>query len=558
MSETESSAPSNFLEEIIVKDLESGKHTEIQTRFPPEPNGYLHIGHAKAITISFELARKFGGKCNLRFDDTNPVAEDSSFVDGMKEDIAWLGFQWDGEYFASDYFEQLYQWAEKLINKGLAYVDDSTRDEIREQRGKPTSPGTNSPFRDRSPEENLDLLSRMRKGEFEEGSKVLRAKIDMASPNMHLRDPIMYRILDAHHHRTGNDWHIYPTYDWAHGQSDSIENITHSLCSLEFVVHRPLYDWFVEKLEIFPSKQYEFARLNLNYTIMSKRNLRLLVEDKHVSGWDDPRMPTLRGFRRRGYTPESLRSFVIKAGVTTTNSVHDMSLLESVIRDELNKTSDRVMVVLDPLKVIITNWEEGKVEDMPVENNPELPERGSRIMPFSRELFIEKADFLEDAPKKFFRLAPGREVRLKGGFIIKCEDFVKDPETGEVTELHCTYDPETRSGADTSGRKVKGTIHWVSAEQAIDVEVRQYDRLFTVEDPMGQAEKEEKSFLDYMNPGSLEVITGKAEPSLKTMKAGERVQFMRKGYYSVDPDTTEENLVFNRTVGLRDSWKKKK
>lgn len=557
MSETESNAPANFIEEIIVKDLESGKHTEIQTRFPPEPNGYLHIGHAKAITINFELARKFGGKCNLRFDDTNPVAEDSSYVDGIKEDITWLGFKWDGEYYASDYFETLYQWAVKLINKGLAYVDDSSRDEIREQRGVPTSPGTNSPYRDRSPEENLDLLARMRAGEFAEGSKVLRAKIDMESPNMHLRDPIMYRILKAHHHRTGDKWCIYPTYDWAHGQSDSVENVTHSLCSLEFVVHRPLYDWFVENLEIFPSKQYEFARLNLNYTIMSKRNLRLLVNEKHVTGWDDPRMPTLRGFRRRGYTPESLRNFVIKAGVTTTNSVHDMSLLESVIRDELNKTSDRVMVVLDPLKVVITNWEAGKVEDMTVENNPELPERGDRTMPFSRELFIEKADFLEDAPKKFFRLAPGREVRLKGGFVIKCEDFVKDPETGEVTELHCTYDPDTRSGADVSGRKVKGTIHWVSAGQALDVEVRQYDRLFTVEDPMGQAGKEEKTFLDYLNPASLEVITAKAEPSLKSLKVGDRVQFMRKGYYTVDPDTTDENLVFNRTVGLRDSWKKK-
>jgi glutaminyl-tRNA synthetase len=557
MSETETNAPLNFLEEIIAQDLEAGKHTEIQTRFPPEPNGYLHIGHAKAITINFELARKFGGKCNLRFDDTNPVKEDSSYVDGIKEDITWLGFKWDGEYYASDYFETLYQWAVKLVNKGLAYVDDSTRDEIREQRGVPTSPGTNSPFRDRSPEENLDLLGRMRAGEFEEGSKVLRAKVDMTSPNMHLRDPIMYRILKAHHHRTGDEWCIYPTYDWAHGQSDSVENVTHSLCSLEFVVHRPLYDWFVENLEIFPSKQYEFARLNLNYTIMSKRNLLLLVKDNHVNGWDDPRMPTLRGFRRRGYTPESLRNFVIKAGVTTTNSVHDMSLLESVIRDELNKTSDRVMVVLDPLKVVITNWPEGKVEDMTVENNPELPERGDRTMPFSRELFIEKDDFLEDAPKKFFRLAPGREVRLKGAFVIKCEDFVKDPETGEVTELHCTYDPDTRSGADVSGRKVKGTIHWVSAEQALDIEVRQYDRLFTVEDPMGQADKEEKTFLDYLNPASLEVIIAKAEPSLKALNAEDRVQFMRKGYYSVDPDTTDENLVFNRTVGLRDSWKKK-
>ncbi|MEM0999617.1 MAG: glutamine--tRNA ligase/YqeY domain fusion protein [Bacteroidota bacterium] len=557
MSDTEAKASLNFIEEIIVKDLEAGKITDIQTRFPPEPNGYLHIGHAKAITVNFELAKKYGGKCNLRFDDTNPVKEDTSFVEGMREDIQWLGFQWDEEHFASDYFEQLYEWAVQLIRAGKAYVDDSTQEEIRAQRGVPTRPGTESPYRNRSVEENLDLFARMRAGEFDEGTHVVRAKIDMASPNMHLRDPIMYRILHAHHHRTGDKWHIYPTYDWAHGQSDSIENVTHSLCSLEFVVHRPLYDWFIEQLGIFPSHQYEFARLNLNYTVMSKRKFVQLIEGGYVNGWDDPRMPTLRGFRRRGYTASAIREFVIKAGVTTTNSVHDMSLLESVIRNELNKSSDRVMTVLDPLKVVITNWDADKVEEMEVENNPELPERGSRKMPFSRVLYIERADFLEDAPKKFFRLAPGREVRCKGAYAIKCEDFIKD-ESGKVVELHCTYDPATRSGADTSGRKIKGTIHWVSAEHALDVEVREYDRLFTVEDPDGEAGKaEDKTFLDYLNPDSLRVITAKAEPSLKRLQVGDRVQFMRKGYYVVDPDTAEGKLVFNRTVGLRDSWKKK-
>ncbi|MEM6271233.1 MAG: glutamine--tRNA ligase/YqeY domain fusion protein [Bacteroidota bacterium] len=557
MSDTEAKASLNFIEEIIVKDLEAGKITDIQTRFPPEPNGYLHIGHAKAITVNFELAKKYGGKCNLRFDDTNPVKEDTSFVEGMREDIQWLGFQWDEEHFASDYFEQLYEWAVQLIRAGKAYVDDSTQEEIRAQRGVPTRPGTESPYRNRSVEENLDLFARMRAGEFDEGTHVVRAKIDMASPNMHLRDPIMYRILHAHHHRTGDKWHIYPTYDWAHGQSDSIENVTHSLCSLEFVVHRPLYDWFIEQLGIFPSHQYEFARLNLNYTVMSKRKFVQLIEGGYVNGWDDPRMPTLRGFRRRGYTASAIREFVIKAGVTTTNSVHDMSLLESVIRNELNKSSDRVMTVLDPLKVVITNWDADKVEEMEVENNPELPERGSRKMPFSRVLYIERADFLEDAPRKFFRLAPGREVRCKGAYAIKCEDFIKD-ESGKVVELHCTYDPATRSGADTSGRKIKGTIHWVSAEHALDVEVREYDRLFTVEDPDGEAGKaEDKTFLDYLNPDSLRVITAKAEPSLKRLQVGDRVQFMRKGYYVVDPDTAEGKLVFNRTVGLRDSWKKK-
>lgn len=560
MSENHEPTPNNFIEEIVLNDLESGKHQQVHFRFPPEPNGFLHIGHAKAICLNFGLAEKFGGKCNLRFDDTNPVAEDTRFVEGIRGDIEWLGFEWgEKELYASDYFQQLYDWAVQLIKAGKAYVDDSTAEEIAQQKGTPTRPGTGNAFRDRSVEENLDLFERMKKGEFEEGARVLRAKIDLSSPNMHLRDPLMYRIIKKAHHRTGTEWSIYPMYDWAHGQSDSIEGITHSLCTLEFEVHRPLYDWFTENLGIFAPRQYEFSRLNINYTVMSKRRLKRLVEEGYVNGWDDPRMLTIAGLRRRGYTPLSLRNLAEKVGVTRQNSIIDMSLLEFCIREDLNKTAPRVMAVLDPLKVVITNWPEGKVEQMEVINNPEDPEAGSRTMPFTRELFIERSDFLEDAPKKYFRLAPGREVRFKGGFIVQCDDFVKDPETGEVTELHCTYDPNSRSGQDTSGKKVKGTIHWVSAEHALDVEVRLYDRLFSEEDPMKDANKEgdeQKSFLDYLNPNSLEVLaTVKAEPSLATAKAGERFQFMRKGYFVVDQDSTADKLVFNRTVTLRDGWK---
>jgi len=562
MSDSENTAPSSFLEEIIANDLESGKHKTVQLRFPPEPNGYLHIGHAKSICLNFGLAQKFGGKCNLRFDDTNPVKENVEFVNSIQSDIQWLGFQWEGDVlFSSDYFQQLYDWAVELIKGGYAYVDDSTAEEIAKQKGTPTRPGTPSPFRDRSIEENLSLFEAMKNGEFKPGDKVLRAKIDLASPNMHLRDPLLYRIIDHPHHRTGDKWKVYPMYDWAHGQSDSIESITHSLCTLEFEVHRPLYDWFIESLGIYAPRQYEFSRFNLNYCVMSKRKLRLLVEEGHVDGWDDPRMITVAGLRRRGYTAASIRNLMERIGVTRVDSITDMSQLEFSIRDDLNKTAPRVMAVLDPLKVVVTNWPENKVEEMEVINNPEDPEGGSRTMPFSRELYIERADFLEDAPKKYFRLSPGREVRFKGAFILKCEDFVKD-ENGEVVELHCTYDPETRSGQDTSGKKVKGTIHWVSAAEALDVEVRIYDRLFTVENPDQDAKKEGDEyhdFLHYLNPNSLEVLpVVKAEPSLAQAKAGDRFQFMRKGYFVVDPDSTEGKLVFNRTVAMRDSWSKKK
>lgn len=546
----------NFLEEIIEEDLRSGKYKSIITRFPPEPNGFLHIGHLKAICINFGLAERYQGKCNLRFDDTNPVAEDPAFVDGMKHDISWLGFKWNAEYNASDYFQQLYDWAEQLILAGKAYVDHSTQEEIHEQRGVPSKPGTPSPYSTRTPDENLDLFRRMKAGEFEEGTCILRAKIDMSSPNMQLRDPVMYRILKRHHHKTGDAWNIYPTYDYAHGQSDSIENITHSLCSLEFEVHRPVYDWFIEQLGIYPSHQFEFSRLNINYLVMSKRKLKRLVLENYVSGWDDPRMPTICGLRRRGYTPAALRNFIDKVGVTRQESVIDLSLLEFCIREDLNKTSPRVMAVMEPLLINITNYPDGQVEDMEVENNPEAPETGTRLMPFSKSLYIEQEDFLEEPPKGFFRLGPGLEVRLKGAYIIKCDEVVRDDD-GKVVSLNCSYDPSSRSGNDTSGKKVKGTIHWVSAAHAIDVEARLYDRLFAMEDPEAEAEMREADFVTLMNPDSLHVVKGvKAEPSLANLKAGDRVQFMRKAYFVVDEDSKPGHLVFNRTVTLKDAWAK--
>lgn len=552
----ETETPLNFIEEIIKNDLENGKHQEIVTRFPPEPNGFLHIGHAKAICLNFGLGERFGGKTNLRFDDTNPVAEDTTFVEGIMEDIAWLGYQWQGEpRYASDYFDELYEYAVQLIKEGKAYVDDSTSEEIRQMKGTPTEPGTISPYASRSVEENLDLFERMKNGEFEEGSRVLRARIDMASPNMHLRDPLMYRIIKHPHHRTGTKWSIYPMYDWAHGQSDAIEGITHSLCSLEFQVHRPLYDWFLDQLPPFEPRpvQTEFARLNLSYTVMSKRKLRWLVETGVVNGWDDPRMPTLAGLRRRGYTPESIRNFANGVGVAKRNNVQEIGLLEFSIRDHLNKIAPRVMAVLDPVKLVITNYPEGQVEWLPLENNPEDPDAGSREIPFSRELYIEREDFMEDAPKKFFRMTPGRNVRLKGAYILNCVDFDKDAE-GNVTEIRCTYFPETKSGSDNSGIKAKGVLHFVSAAHAHRAEVRLYDRLFNDPDPDGHKDKE---FKEFINPDSLKVLKDvPVEPSLKSAKPGDRFQFMRLGYFTVDPDTTEHNLVFNRTVTLKDSWAK--
>ena len=547
----------NFIEQIVEEDIENGKNQgKVLTRFPPEPNGYLHIGHAKSICLNFGLAQEYGGMTNLRFDDTNPVAEDASYVAAIKEDVRWLGFDWeDREYYASDYFDQLYDFAVKLIQKGKAYVDDTPVDEIRRMRGVPTQPGEESAYRSRSVDENLDLFARMKAGEFPEGSRVLRASIDMASPNMHLRDPIMYRILHQSHHRTGDQWHIYPTYDWAHGQSDAIEGITHSICTLEFEVHRPLYDWFVDQLGGFdpPPRQIEFARLNLNYTVTSKRKLLDLVQQKLVDGWDDPRMPTISGLRRRGYTPASLRNFAERVGVAKRDNVIDVSLLEFCIREDLNKTAPRVMAVLDPVKLTITNYPANTSEMLTIENNPEDPEGGERQVPFSRELYIERDDFMEDPPKKFFRLGPGREVRLKGAYIVQCEDFIKD-ERGEVVEILATYDRDTKSGSDTTGKKVKGTIHWVSAEQAVEAEVRVYDRLFADPDPTGHEDRDYKEFL---NPDSKRVIeTAYVEPSLKAAQAGDRFQFMRKGYYCLDPDTTEDRLVVNQTVTLRDSWAK--
>jgi glutaminyl-tRNA synthetase len=543
----------NFLEEIVAEDVANKKHGgRVLTRFPPEPNGYLHIGHSKSICLNFGLAKQFGGKTNLRFDDTNPVTEDTEYVDSIKEDIRWLGFEWANEFFASDYFEQLYEFAVTLIKKGLAYVDDSSAEGIAATKGTPTEAGKESPYRNRSIEENLDLFARMRKGEFKDGEKVLRAKVDMASPNMQLRDPLMYRIKHVQHHRTGNKWCIYPMYDFAHGQSDSIEQITHSICTLEFEVHRPLYEWFIEKLEIFPSHQYEFARLNLNYTVMSKRKLLQLVNEKHVNGWDDPRMPTISGFRRRGYTPESIRNFCDLVGVARRENIIDVGLLEHCIREDLNKRANRAMVVTDPLKVIITNYLEGQTEMLPAENNTEMENSGTREIPFSREIWIEQEDFKENPEKKFHRLGPSLMVRLKNAYIIKCESFKKD-DNGNMTEIYCTYFPESKSGHDKSGIQVKGVIHWVDVQNAVPCEVRLYDRLFKVEDPSS----EEGDFKDYINPHSLDIIPNAlAEPSLKKSKPGDKFQFMRKGYFCVDKDSTADKIIFNRTVTLKDSWAK--
>jgi glutaminyl-tRNA synthetase len=547
----------NFIEQIVEEDLASGKNGgRIHTRFPPEPNGYLHIGHAKSICLNFGLADKYGGQTNLRFDDTNPVTEDTEYVDSIKNDVRWLGFEWDNEFYASDYFDQIYQFAETLIQKGLAYVDDSTADEIAAQKGTPTEPGRPSPFRDRLVDENLDLFRRMKAGEFPDGAKVLRAKVDLASPNMQLRDPIIYRIKHAHHHRTGDTWCIYPMYDFAHGQSDAIEHITHSLCTLEFEVHRPLYEWFIDKLEIFPSRQIEFARLNLTYTVMSKRKLKLLVEEGHVTGWDDPRMPTIAGIRRRGYTPASLREFADRIGIAKRDNLIDVGLLEFCLREELNKTTHRVMAVLDekPLKLVLTNYEVGREEIMSIENNPEDPSSGERQVPFSREVYIERDDFMEVPPKKFFRLFPGGMVRLKGAYIIKCDEVVKD-NAGEIIELRCSYIPESRSGSDTSGINVKGTIHWVSVPHAVEAEVRLYDRLFSVENPAA----DERDFKDLLNPNSLEIVRAFVEPALvEAAQSGTQTnfQFMRKGYFILDPDSTTDRPVFNRTVTLKDAWAK--
>lgn len=548
--------PSHFIQEIIEEDLRQGLHQgRVLTRFPPEPNGYLHLGHAKSICLNFGLARQYGGQTNLRFDDTNPVTEDTEYVDSIKNDIRWLGFDWAEERYASDYFEALYEMARQLIGQGLAYVDDSSSEEIAAQKGTPTEPGTESPFRNRSVAENLELFAQMRAGEFPDGSRVLRARIDMASPNMHFRDPVLYRIKHAPHHRTGSAWVIYPMYDFAHGQSDALEHITHSLCTLEFVPHRPLYDWFIEKLSLFPSHQYEFARLSLTYTVMSKRKLLKLVQEGHVQGWDDPRMPTLAGVRRRGYTPAALRDFCDRIGVARRENLIDLGLLEFCVREDLNKTATRVMAVVDdePLKLVLTNYPEGQTELLAIENNPEAPDTGHRQVRFGRELYIEREDFMENPPKKYFRLSPGQLVRLKGAYIIRCDEVVRDA-NGRIAELRCSYLPESRSGADTTGLKVQGTIHWVHVPDALPVEVRLYDRLFAVEDPAGQ----EGAFQDYLNPDSLQVVRGWAEPSLAAARPGEPYQFLRKGYFTPDPDSSPERLVFNRTVTLRDNWAKAK
>lgn len=542
----------NFIEEIITKDLESGKYDSILTRFPPEPNGYLHIGHAKSICLNFGLAKKYGGKTNIRFDDTNPTKEDVEYVDAIKEDIKWLGFEWANEFYASDYFEQLYIWAQELIKKGLAYVDDQTQEEIRLNRGTVSTPGKNSPWRDRSVEENLKLFEEMRQGKYKEGEKVLRAKIDMSHPNMLFRDPLMYRINYSHHHRTGNKWCIYPMYDYAHGESDSIEHITHSICTLEFDVHRPLYDWFIEKLGIFPSHQYEFARLNLTYTVMSKRKLLELVKNGYVTGWDDPRMPTICGIRRRGYTPESIRMFAEKVGVAKRDNTIDLSLMEWCVRDDLNKRANRYMGVLNPVKVVITNWEQGKVEYFEGALNPADPDGAKRSIPFTGGLYIEREDFLEEPPKKYFRLKPGGEVRLKYSYIIKCEEIIKDA-SGEITEIRCTYDPSTRPGTG-EWRSVKGTIHWVSVEHCKPVEVRLVDKLFT--EPYMDQIPEGKDYKDYLNPDSMVVKTAYTEPALANDKSGIAVQFERVGYFVKDKDSTEEKPVYNRTTGLKDTFKR--
>ena len=542
----------NFIEEIVENYIaETGN--AIQTRFPPEPNGYLHIGHAKSICLNFGLAKRYGGKCNLRFDDTNPVKEDTEYVDSIKEDIKWLGWEWAEERYASDYFDQLYEWAKQLIIKGKAYVDDQTQEEIRAGRGTVTVPGTESPWRNRSVEENLDLFERMKNGEFPDGAKVLRAKIDMAHPNMLFRDPILYRIIHAHHHRTGDKWCIYPMYDYAHGQSDSIERITHSICTLEFDVHRPLYDWFINELEIFPSHQYEFARLNLTYTVMSKRKLLQLVKEGIVRGWDDPRMPTICALRRKGYTPAAVRAFAEKVGVAKRDNVIDLSLMEFCLREDLNKIAERRMAVVDPIKVVITNYPEDKTEYFTAINNPEDESAGTRQVPFSREIYIERGDFMENPPKKYYRLAPGTEVRLRYSYLIKCEEVIKDAE-GNIVELHCSYDPESGQGSSSDGRRVKGVIHWVSAAHAVEAEVRLYDNLFAKENP--DDVEEGKTFLDYLNPESMVVKTAFVEPSLAEAKVGDKFQFERVGYFCADYDHTTEKPVFNRTVGLRDSWSK--
>jgi len=556
MKMNDTGSPSNFIRNIIEEDLKTGRYEgRVHTRFPPEPNGYLHIGHAKAICLNFGLALDYNGLCNLRFDDTNPVKEEEEYVESMKEDIKWLGFDWgDRLYYASDYFDQLYEYAVRLIKAGKAYVDDLSSDEIREYRGTLTRPGKDSPFRNRSIEENLALFIRMREGEFPDGSRVLRAKIDMASPNLNMRDPVMYRILHERHNRTGDKWCIYPMYDFAHGQSDSIEGITHSICSLEFEDHRPLYDWFIKELNIYHPRQIEFARLNLSHTIMSKRKLLELVEQSYVSGWDDPRMPTISGLRRRGFTPESIRNFCERIGLAKRDSIIDVALLEHCVREDLNKTAPRVMAVLRPLKVIIDNYPEDQVEELEAINNPEDPGMGTRKIPFSRVIYIEREDFQEDPPKKFYRLAPGREVRLRYAYFIKCVDVVRDQQTGELTELHCTYDPDTKGGSAIDERRVKATLHWVSAEQALAAEIRLYDHLFLTEDPMG--EKDESDYKRHLNPNSLEILRScRVEPGLRGAAPGSRYQFERQGYFCVDnTDSSDKLLVFNRTVSLRDTW----
>ena len=555
----------NFIEEIIEEDLKSGKYRQVMTRFPPEPNGYLHIGHASSICLNFGLTLKYPGYTNLRFDDTNPVTEETEYVQSIKEDINWLGFVWQHELYASDYFDELYEMAVKLIKKGLAYVDDSTSEEMAAQKGTPTEPGTNSPYRDRSTEENLDLFARMKAGEFPDGSKTLRARIDMTHVNMLMRDPVLYRIKHAHHHRTGNKWCIYPMYDMAHGQSDSIEHITHSICTMEFVPHRELYDWLIEKLEIYTSRQYEFARRNINYTVTSKRKLLQLVNEGYVTGWDDPRMPTISGMRRRGYTPESIRDFCDRIGVAKRENMVDVGLLEFCVREHLNKIALRRMVVFDPIKVVITNYvsrESSEANGEPgakvvvsdevvtIENNPEDPATGTRDVTFSNEIYIERDDFMEIPTKKYFRLAPGQMVRLKSAYIIRCDEVIKDAD-GRVVELHCSYIPESKSGNDTSNIKVKGTLHWVNAADTVEVEVREYDRLFRVEDPSN----EEGDFKDYINPGSLKIVKGYAEPALLNASFKDHFQFLRKGYYFLDKDSENGEFIFNRTVTLKDGWK---
>lgn len=546
----------DFVRQIVADDIASGKWDErTHTRFPPEPNGYLHIGHAKSICLNFGIAAEFGGKCNLRFDDTNPCKEEQEYVDSITEDVTWLGWDFGGTpLFASDYFQQMYDWAVALIKKGKAYVCDLTADETREYRGTLKEPGKNSPYRDRSVEENLDLFARMKAGEFPDGSKTLKAKIDMASPNINLRDPVMYRILHADHHRAGSDWCVYPMYDWAHGLEDSIEQITHSICTLEFENHRPLYDWFLDALDIHHPQQIEFARLNLTYTVMSKRKLLELVKDNHVSGWDDPRMPTLSGLRRRGFSPEAIRSFCKTIGVNKFNSTIDYALLEHCLRQDLNKTSPRVMAVLDPLKVVITNYPEGQADELDAVNNPEDESAGKRKVPFGKVIYIEREDFMEEPPRKFFRLAPGREVRLRYAYFVTCTDVIKDAD-GNITELHCTYDPETRGGDAPDGRRVKATLHWVSAAHALDAEVRLYDHLFTKENP--EKVKKDAHFTDNINPNSLKVLTDcKIEPSVADTNPQDRFQFERMGYFCTDKDSTADKLVFNKTVGLKDTWAK--